>query len=146
MLRLLPFCLLALSLAACGSEAPASAEMPHAAEMPPGAAAPADREQAAALEAALDTLETLVAVLEEIRSPVSAWNRAAEVARLTEALDMPALAMPEEEARRRFGPQVARFESLQARRVAQLERIEADPVIARVLYEEIAKAEAGAAD
>lgn len=150
--------LLVLALAACGPDVPATgadapasppSDSPQTPEtpVPPSSEGPAsaDRAQAAALDAALDTLETLVAVLEEIQSPINAWNRAPEVARLMRSLEAaePALTldMPEEEARRRFGPQIARFEALQDRRLAELERIEADPVAAQVLYEEIVKAD-----
>jgi hypothetical protein len=151
------FCLLlaAVSLAACADEsapaeppAPAEAPSPAAVEAPapavPDSVPQLDSERLRAFEVALDSLDALVRTLERIEGPVAAWNQADEAARLLTYLeanrDAFALNMTEAEAARRYPAQVGRLNALEARRTAELQRINKDPVAARVLLEEMAKA------
>lgn len=148
------FLLAAVSLAACADNS-APAEPPAPAEAPPPAAVDtvaADPmpevapERLRAFEMALDSLDALVRTLERIEGPVAAWNQADEAARLLTYLEENrnafALNMTEAEAARRYPAQVGRLNALEARRTAELQRINEDPVAARVLMEEMAKAAA----
>lgn len=111
-----------------------------------GAGPDAGRVQA--LNAALDSLEALVITLERIEGPIAAWNHAGEAARLLRYLEQNrsafAFDLPEEEAAQRYPVQVSRLNALEARRTAELERIEKEPMAMRVLLEEMAKADAEA--
>jgi hypothetical protein len=141
-----------LLLAAC-AEAPDSAE-PVVEPAPPAAVDTADAvpevdpERLRAFDTALDTLAALVGTLERIEGPIAAWNRAGEAARLLRFLEENraafALDLSEAEAARRYPERIGRLNALEARRLAELERIEEDPVVARVLLEEMAKAAARA--
>ncbi len=155
--------LLAVALAACSREAdrvPPPDPMPAdsasvavdtlAAEPPVGtdtvASLPADPAKAQALDAALDTLDAFVQVLETIEGPIAAWNGAAEAARLLRYLEanQEAFVLDEspEDAARRYPQQVARLQRLEARRAAELERIGEDPAALRMLVQEMAEANA----
>lgn len=156
------FVLIAVLLAACGAE-PDSAPMADAGttvagvqsdtlavDLVPDTTAALDTVPARvqALNVALDSLEAFVVVLEQIEGPIAAWNRAAEAARLLRYLEQNraafALNMPEEEARRRYPDQIRRLNDLEARRTAELERLDKDGVAGRVLVQEMAKADAAA--
>ena len=108
----------------------------------------ADSGRAQALGVALDSLEAFVVVLEQIEGPIAAWNRAEDAARLLRYLEQNsgafALDMSQEEATQRYPEQVQRLNELEARRTAELERINQDGVSGRVLAEEMAKADAEA--
>lgn len=154
-----PLVLAVVLLAACGAEpdrtAPAVAEatVPDAltdtviADPLPNAEADADP-KARALDVALDSLEAFVGVLARVEGPVAAWNRAEDAARLLRYLEQNraafALDMSEEEAMERYPEQIRRLRELEARRSAELERINQDAVAGRVLVEEMAKADAAA--
>jgi len=146
------FLLIAVSLAACADD-PAPAE--SSAEAPPPAVvdtvaadslSEVEPERLRAFEMALDSLDALVRTLERIEGPVAAWNQAGEAARLLTYLEANrgafALNMTEAEAAQRYPAQVGRLNALEARRAAELRRINEDPVAARVLMEEMAKAAA----
>jgi hypothetical protein len=150
------FCLLlvAVSLAACVDD-PAPADTPTPAAAPPPAAVDTvtadpvpevEPERLRAFEMALDSLDALVRTLERIEGPIAAWNQAGEATRLLRYLeanrDAFALNMTEAEAARRYPAQVGRLNALEARRAAELQRINEDPVVARVLMQEMAKAAA----
>ncbi len=159
--RLLLCGFLAATLAACSREADRAPRSPDAIvdsvaadSLPVVAPAPvadttapaldADPAKVAALNVALDTLEAFVAVLEQVEGPITAWNLGAEAARLLGYLErnQETFALDETDAARRYPAQVDRLNRLENRREAALERIQADPATARVLVEEMAKAEA----
>ncbi len=106
-------------------------------------------EQQRALRTALDTLEALVVTLEQIKDPISAWNRAAAVSRLLNELERTApdyvAGADENEAARRYPAEIDRLKRLEARRDLEMNRILEDPVTARVLLDEMNAAEQEAA-
>lgn len=161
--HLFAFLLLAFALAACTREADRARPEPPAptadtlaadtsasADVDTVEAVPLDQDPAklAALNTALDTLEAFVEVLERVEGPINAWNQAADAARLLRYLEQNQAAFvlnePEDVAARRYPAQVARLNELEARREAELKRIGEDRVAARVLVEEMAKADAEA--
>lgn len=102
-------------------------------------------ERQRALRTALDTLEALVVTLEHVKDPISAWNRAAAVSRLLNELERTApdfaAGADEDEAARRYPAEIDRLKRLEARRDLEMNRILEDPVTARVLLDEMNKAE-----
>lgn len=102
-----------------------------------------DSERLRAFDTALDSLEALVRTLERIEGPIAAWNRADAAARLLRYLeanrDAFALDMTEAEAARRYPGRIGRLNALEARRTAELERINEDPATMQVLLEEMGK-------
>ncbi|MEP0547818.1 MAG: hypothetical protein ABJF88_12865 [Rhodothermales bacterium] len=104
--------------------------------------------KAQALNVALDSLEAFVSVLARVEGPIAAWNQAEDAARLLRYLEQNraafALDMSEEEAMERYPAQIRRLNELEARRSAELRRIDRDGVAGRVLVEEMAKADAAA--
>lgn len=130
-------------------ESPGPVEAP-AADVLPDTLSDAERVRLQALDTALDSLEALVITLEAIEGPIAAWNRAEEAARLLRYLEQNrrafALDMPEEEAARRYPSRISRLNALEARRAAEMERIGETRVAMQVLLEEMAKADAEAAD
>jgi hypothetical protein len=148
------FLLVAVSLAACTDDsAPAESSAPAGA--PPPAVVDTvtvnplpevEPERLRAFEMALDSLDALVRTLERIEGPVAAWNQAGEAARLLTYLEKNrnafALDMTKAEAAQRYPAQIGRLNALEARRAAELQRINEDPVATRVLMEEMAKAAA----
>ena len=140
-------------LAACGAdpepEAPTASDvLTDTLALDPRPNVDPETARVQALETALDSLEALVGVLERVEGPVAAWNRAAEAARLLRYLEQHraafALDVSKEEAMARYPEQIRRLDTLEARRTAELERINEDPIAARVLVEEMAKADAAA--
>lgn len=137
--------LLILLLAACADETPAPAEPPApvVADTMADVVPAIDIERLRAFDTALDSLDALVRTLERIEGPVAAWNRAGEAARLLRYLgenrEAFALDMTEAEAARHYPERIGRLNALEARRIAELERINEDPIAARVLLEEMAK-------
>ena len=106
-------------------------------------------EQQRALRTALDTLEALVVTLEHVQDPISAWNRAAAVSRLLNELERTrpdfVAGADEHEAARRYPAEIDRLKRLEVRRDLEMNRILEDPVTARVLLDEMNKAEQEAA-
>ncbi len=139
-----------VTLAACASDpggsGPDRVVPPNPSASPPVLAGEGDRH--AALVAALDTLEALVVTLERVQDPISAWNHAADVSRLLNALERDrasyALNMDEDDAAKRYPREIDRLKNLETRRDIELNRIMSERVIARVLVDEMNKAEAEA--
>lgn len=140
--------LLVASFTACADAPDPAAEVPSPAA--PDAALDTlasgpevEPERLRAFETALDSLDALVRTLERIEGPIAAWNRAGEAARLLQYLEQNrnafALDMSEAEAARRYPQQIGRLNALEARRTAELQRINKDPATAQVLLEEMAK-------
>ena len=138
--RLFPLLLTVFLLAGCGE--PDDRIVPPT----PGVAQEAVPDQRRALNTALDTLAALVATLERVGSPIDAWNRAPEVARLLAELERTrgdyALDMDESEAARRYPAEIDRLKRLEAQRDIEMDRIMENRAIGQVLLEEISKAEA----
>lgn len=139
--------LLAFLLVGCVKDEPERVVPPRPAGEVASMEEEADRQRA--LNTALDTLEALVVTLEHIQDPISAWNRAADAARLLAELERtrPAYAFDgnEHEAARRYPGAVDRLKRLEARRDVEMNRIMEDRVIAQVLAEEMVEAERAAA-
>ena len=134
MIRLLPLVLIFSTFAACISDA--DRVVPPSGTSTEALSIADERERA--LNAALDTLETLVITLEGIKDPMTAWNKAKDASRLLRALerDQASFALgSEEEAARQYPEQIDRLKRLESRRDIELNRIMEDRVTAQVFIE-----------
>jgi hypothetical protein len=93
----------------------------------------------------LATFELFVGTLENVRTPIDAWKQAEDAAAHMRQLETwhPDFIeqLTPEQARERYAAQLVRLEKLTERRDRALKRIEANHAMARVLYEEMAKAD-----
>ena len=140
------FALLLLLLISC-TDRDAERVVPPSLEEPP---AVADEERRRALNTALDTLEALVVTLESIRDPISAWNNAADAARLLTELERTqpdyALGTDEHEAARLYPAEIDRLKHLEARQEVEMNRIMGDREVAQVLLDEMVEARQAASE
>lgn len=113
--------------------------------VPPGEVGGYDEGQRQAFVTALDTLEALVEALGDVEDPMTAWNRAPDVARLLAELERTqgsyALGMGPEAAAERYPAEVRRLQQLEVRRDEEMTRILEDPLTSRVFLDAMAEAE-----